>query len=369
MRRVVICVLLLLPLCVILSPDCRAALSDDPIAALRAGVSDEVRAKMEDIGYDASAADGGSLSFGGVLSLLFDELSSAAGEPLSCCAVMIGVLILSSVLEGYTHSLRYTETRDIMAAVTALMISASLITPLIGLIRRTVGVISGTASLMLIYVPIMAGLLAFGGHPVQAGGACVSVMTAAQVIAQLSAHLIPQMLCAYLAIGVSCGVSGRVRLGGFCEMLGKFIKWFIGILMALFSTVLSLQSTIARAGDTVASRAARMTLSSAIPLIGSALSDAYKTIQGSVDLLRSGAGVFVILAVLIAFLPMIVQAFLWLAAVRLSGCAAEALGVAAPVKLFSAVASVLTVLIALALSVMTAFIVSTAVLIRAGGAG
>lgn len=369
MKRVVICIILLLPLVFILSLPCRAAASlipDDPIDDLRLQVSDEVIGKMEKLGYTGDITSGDNIGFREILSLLLSEFTSALSGPLSACAVIVGVLILSSVLEGYTHSLRYTETRDIMAAVTSLMLVSVLIAPLVSLIRHAGEVFSNAASLMLLYVPLMAAIIGFSGRLVQAGGYCATVMTASQVIAQLSAHLFPQLLCAYLAISISCGVSGRVKLSGFSELLGRFIRWFLGIVMALYSAVLTLQSAIARAGDTVASRAARMTLSSLIPLIGSAVSDAYKTLQGSMDLLRSGAGVFVILAILVAFLPIVVQSILWLLTVRVSGYAAEALGVTAPMRLLTVIGSVLSVLIALIVSVMSVFLISSAVLIRAG---
>lgn len=368
MKRAAVCLLPILLLFCCFSLSCRAAAPEDPIRELRGSLSDEVKEKMDRIGYDGELSAGAGVEFKDILSLVLSELSQGMSGPLSALAVMIGVLILSSLLEGTAHALRYTETRDIMAAVTSLMLSAVLIAPCVGLIRQSVGVIGDTASLMLVYVPAMAAIYAFGGHPIQAGGTCAGVMTAAQVIAQLSAHLIPQLLCSYLALSVSCGVSGRVKLNGLCELIGKFIKWFIGIMMALFSAVLSMQSVLTRAGDSVTSRAARLTLSSLIPLIGSSLSEAYKTIQGSFDLLRTGAGVFVILAVLIAYLPLLVQCVLWMMTVKISGYAAEALGVEAPAQLLSVIGSVLSVLLALIAGVMAVFIISSAALMHSGGA-
>ena len=371
MKKIIVCLIILLALCFVFVPCCSAQtadLSEEALSGLNAAVSDEVREKMEKLGYDGDLTGGGSVGFRDFASLLLSEFASSLSGPLAGCALIIGVLILSSFLEGYTHSLRYTEMREVMTAVSSLLLSAVLVAPLTGLIRRSAAVITDTASLMLVYVPVIVGILCFGGHAVQAGGYCATVMTGSQAVAQLSARFVPRLLCAYLALCIACGVSGGVKLSGFCELLGRFIKWFLGIMMALFSMVLSLQSVIARAGDTVASRAARMTLSSLVPLIGSALSEAYKTVQGSVDLLRSGSGVFVILVLLVTYLPVLVQCVLWLVTVRLCGCAAEALGTAAPVRLLGTVASVLNVLIALVLSVMTAFIIATAVLIHAGGA-
>lgn len=369
MKKIFLCAAVIILICFLFSARCHAAALDDledSLSDLRENVSDDVWERMEAFGYDGNIASGG-VSLRGIFSQLGDEIRAGLSGPLSSCAVIIGVILLSSLLEGYTHSLRYTETKDIMAAVTSLMIATALISALVSLIERAVAVISDASSLMLVYVPVMIGILSFSGHAVQAGGSCALVMTASQVIARLTASFIPRLLCSYLALSIASGVSGRVKLKGICEMLGRFMRWTLTFMMTLFAAVLSLQSVITRAGDSVANRAVRYTLSSLIPFIGSAVSEAYQTIQGSADLLRSGAGVFVILAVIAVFLPILVQAVLWLLSVNLSKYAAGALEVTAPAELLSSVGTVMSVLIALVVSVMTVFVISTAALIRVGG--
>lgn len=371
MRRVLLCAGVLVLLCLVFSVRCRAATLDtleDSLDGLRENVSDEVWERMRALGYDGDLASLSGIGVRDVLSQVGDELLAGMAGPLSSCAVIVGVILLAALLEGYTHSLRYTETKDVMAAVTSLMIASTLIAPLVSLISRTVGVIGDTATLMLAYVPIMIGILSFSGHAVQAGGSCTVVMTASQAVAQLAAHFVPQVMSAYLGLSVAAGVSGKVRLNGICEMIGRFLKWFLIFMMTLFSAVLSLQSMITRAADTVATRAVRFTLSSLIPLIGSAVSEAYQTIRGSVDLLRSGAGVFVILAICAAFLPILVQVMLWLVSVNISKSIAETLNVSSPASLLSSVATALGVLTALVICTMSVFIISTAALIRTGAA-
>lgn len=368
MRRAILCAAVILLLGLIFSTPCAAAEPTDSLDDLRGSISDEVYERMQELGYSGDLTLSGGLSLQKVFAGVLDALSGALSAPLSSCALMIGVILLSSLLEGYTSSLRYTETREIMNAITSLMIAAALITPLTELISRCMGVIADASSLMLVYVPIMVGIMGFSGHLVQAGGSCAVVMTASQVIAQLAAHFFPQLLCSYLALSVASGVSGRLHLGGFCEMVGKFLRWSLTFAMTVFAAVLSLQNLITRAGDTAASRAMRFTLSSLIPFIGSAISEAYKTITGSMDLLRSGAGVFVILAVFAVFLPILAQAVLWLFAVNVSKYTAEAVGVSAPGGLLSAVGTAVSTLIALIICSMAVFIISAAALMHTGGA-
>ena len=367
-KALIVSVVLLLFLA--LAPSCKAGTLDgfdDALSQLDDSLSDDVQDRMERLGYDGDVASVSGIGLPELLGELGDTLSQGIAGPLSALAVVMGVMILSSLLDGYVHSLRFTDMKDIMAVVASLMTAAVLTVPIVELIRNSVEIISGASSLMLIYVPIMIALLSFSGHVIQAGGYYATVMTASQAVAQLSAHFIPQVMCAFLAISVASGLGDGDRLRGVCEMLGRFIKWTLGIMSTLFAAVLSLQAVMAGAGDTVATRAVRFTLSSVIPIIGSAISEAYKTLQGSVDLLRSGAGVFVIIAVIIAFLPVLVRTVLWLLTVNLSRCAADALGVERSAALLSSVSSVLGALTAVIICSASVFTVSTAVLISIGG--
>lgn len=360
----------ILILFILVAPRCAAGTLDsldDAVSSLDDCLSDEMRERLSHLGYDGDISSAASIGLPELFGELVDDLSAGLSGPLSSLAVIIGVLILSSLTEGYTHSLRYTDAKDIMSLVSSLMTAVVLTPHIITLIQDSVAVISGASSLMMVYVPIMIGIMSFSGHVIQAGGYYAAVMTASQIVSQLSARFIPQVMCSFLAVSVTAGLSGAVRLRGVCDMIGRFIKWTLGIVSTLFAAVLSLQTVMARAGDTVASRAVRFTLSSLIPFIGSAVSEAYKTLQGSVDLLRSGAGVFVIIAVAVSFMPVLVRAILWLLTVNLSRYTAEALGTDAPAGLLSSASSVLGALIAVIICSASVFIISTAVLLRVGG--
>ncbi len=282
-------------------------------------------------------------------------------------ALMLAVILLSALLEGYTYSLRYADTRDVMNTVCSLSIITVLVAPVTGLIQTAVDNIRGASSLMLLYVPLTVGILLFSGHIVQSGGYYATVMTACEGIAQLSTAFFLPLMNIYLALSVSSAVSERVKLNGICDLLSKLMKWTLTFSMTLFTAVLSIQGFAANAADSVASKAMRFTLSSFIPVVGASVSDAYKAIQGSVDLLRSGVGIFVIIALVLTFLPVIIRILLWQLSVLLAKTAAEAFGVNTAVSTLNSVSSVLSVLLAVIAAVLSVFLISTGVLLTIGG--
>jgi stage III sporulation protein AE len=121
--------------------------------------------------------------------------------------------------------------------------------------------------------------------------------------------------------------------------------------------------------DNVSTRAVRFTLTSLVPVVGSALADAYKTVQSSVGLLKSGVGVFVIIAVAVAFLPSLIQCAFWILSLGLCKATGEVLNMKEPCLVLNAVNTVITTVFAILLCIMSVFIISTALILMLGGGG
>ena len=368
MKKMLISIFVIAALFFVFSQNAKAYEPDiveDSLSQLNSSLSDEAKEKLSKLGYDGSAESIAAFDIGGIFEMALDELSKGITGPLSAGCIVICVIVLSAVTEGYAYSLRYSETGAVMSAVSSLMIAAVLLEPLTELIRKSAELIYGASGMMLIFVPVMIGLQCFTGH--LAGGYSFTVTAACELVSQISSKLFVPLLSAFSALAVSSGLSGSIRIKCFCDMIYSFVKWALVFVMSIFTAVLSLQSAVGNAADTLSSRAVRLTLSSMIPVVGSAVSEAYRTINGSVNLLRSSAGVLIIAAVMISFMPLIIKAALWLISINLSKCAAEALCVSSPAALLSSVASVMSMLIAITVSVMTVFIISAAALMNAGG--
>ena len=372
MKRSLLLTLLILLLMILLSSGGEAKTIDDynnSIEEIKDSISDETREDMAQLGVnDADVNAVSNVSLSSVLNWIGDQLAESASRPFSVCALLTAVILLASLLESYTFSLRYVDTKEVMNVVTSLMIITVLVTPVTELIENSLNTVKGAASMMLIYIPVMVGIMVFSGHIVQSGGYCATVMTACQGISQLSSAFFAPMLNVFLAISVSSAISDRVKLTGICDTISKVIKWTLAFVMTIFTAILSFQGIAANAVDSAASKAVRFTLSSFIPIIGSSISEAYKSIEGSVNLLRSGIGVFVLIAVIVTFLPLIVQILLWQLSILAAKTVAETFGVSSTVTVLSAVSSALSILLAVIASMVSVFLISTGVLLSIGGA-
>ena len=300
----------------------------------------------------------------------FKEILRIAGQegvtPLSSLALVMCLLLIYSVFDNFRDDLKGRNMQTISDAVFVLIITLSIVTPVVSVVNRAVTSIENAGSFMLLYIPIMVVALITNGQSVTGASYYSFVVMVGEGITWLSSHLIAPLLSVFLGVSVTSSVSSDIKLDGIIRELSKFIKWVIAFVMTVFSGLLTFKTLITTAADTVSTRAVRFTLSSFIPIVGSALSEAYKTIQGSMTLLKTGLGVFVIISVVIVFLPVVINCLLWIISLNISSGVADMLGVKAPSSVLKSCSSVLSTLLVIILCVMAIYVISTAIILTLG---
>ena len=335
---------------------------------LEESVSDDTLKGLEELGADSvESIISGGVDGNKIGRYISDTLAQELKSPLSSLIVLIVTIIICSVAEGYTHSLRYTETADIMGTAVSLFIASAVLSPITGLLGASAGVIQGASSLMMMYLPIMAGMLAFSGHSVSSAGYFAAITGMGELISWLCADILLPVLHLLLSLSICSGVSRRVNLRGISSAISNAFKWGLTFAMSVYVAVIGLNGALSNAADGIAEKAAKFTLSSLIPLVGSSISEAYGAVRGSVGILRSGMGVFVILAICVGVLPVLLRCALWSAAIFFAKLTAEALGVGSAASVLNSLSSFMAALRALIICVTTAFILSSAVMMRIGG--
>lgn len=329
-------------------------------------LSDEASRALSELGVTSADADAlSALSFENVMAALSKMAGSGMTAPLKGLITMTAVLLLCSMLTAYQNSL--TESGEAVQTVAVLCLSGAVAVPAVGFIGTAGDVIAQCANLFLAYIPIMAVMLAASGKAVSSASYQALTVAAGQGVMRVSSDMILPLLHIFLGIAVSSGIAPQVGLGGFLSLITKLTKWLLGFVMAIFTAVLSLRQAASGALDSLGSKAARFALSSFVPVVGGALSEAYKTVQGSLHVLRSGLGIFVILALAFTFLPVLLQGLGWSLCLFVGKALAEALGVSHCAKLLEALGTVFSTLTAVLLCVPAVLLIAAAAAFAIGG--
>ncbi len=330
-------------------------------------LSPYVKESLKKMGIKGNADPLGDVTISSVFNEILSIAASQGAGVLKSLSLIISVLLLYTITENFSQSLAYGTMQDVLSVVSALCIAGALVIPVTDIIDAAGSAIITASDFMLLFVPIMFAVLVSCGRSLSGAGYYSLMVFAAEGISQLSAKFITPMLNVFLGVSICSTIVPQVKLESITDLFAKTIKWLLSFSFTIFSALLTFKTLISTSIDSVSTRAVRFTMSSFIPVVGAALSEAYKTVQGSVNVLKNGIGVFVIFAVAVVFLPVILRLLLWNFSLSISKTVSQILSLNVPLRMLSGVSTVLSVLLAVLLCVLALFIISTALIITAGG--
>ena len=324
---------------------------------LREALPEEARFLLDEAGV--SPEPGGQGDALGFLSALADGVRESFTEPLRALVLLLAVVVLCRIVtelasDGLTH------TVGLCAALGA---AGVLPLPLAGLVGKASAVTEAIGVFLLAAVPVYAGLL------VTAGNATHGALTlaAANGVSALTVNLFVPLLRVFLALSAVSSVTS-FDLKKLTDALYKLLKWALVLAVTVFTGILSVQTLVSAQSDAVTGKAARMIASSAIPIVGGAFGDAFSVLGASIGMIKSGVGAFGILASLAIFLPLCLQAAVWLGVCFLSSLAAELFSLSKLAAFLDGCATTLKLLLAVVFSIGAVSVVSAAVVLCVRGA-
>ena len=295
-----------------------------------------------------------------IISMFVDIARGSFKKPIKDMVIIAGVVVLVGLIKGTAAAENFSEPLNIVigcaVAVTVFASSA-------GVISQGMSAVETTSDFMLALIPVLAGIITAAGNPTLALTYGSFAMAAAQAAAQTAGNIIMPLCGAFSAFGVSASLSPELKLTKLADMIKKLTIGVLSFVAAAFSAVLGLKSLLAGSADTLASKGIKLALSSAVPIVGGALSDAYSSIIGSVSLLKSTVGVFGVIAVVMIDLPVVLQLTARIILLKLLGVLSSSMGDDTTGEVLDTLSSALTVINAAVILTAALFIISTGIVI------
>lgn len=304
------------------------------------------------------------------ISKVFEEIIKIIGANsttvLGGMTACLGVIILCSLIEGFKITIGEKSIGTISSAVGTICICIAIIIPLCSTISSAVEILNGASGFLLMYVPIMSGLMIASGKEISGASYYSIMMGTGQVISQISSKIIMPLMNIFLTLSVTSALSPKMKFSSLCSSFYNISKWILTFVMSIFVTILSLQTIVTSSMDNVSTKAVRFAINSFVPVVGGALSEALNTFSGSIELLKSGAGVFVIIASAFVFLPVLIECIIWQFSLFFLSSVSEIFGLSQIIGIFKTISKVVSMIIAVLLCTMTIFVISTVIILIVG---
>ena len=229
-------------------------------------------------------------SFGEGLQYVLRSAFAALQPELAAClgvsAAVIGAALLISVL-----STQQSKARETVFLVGTVGIACLLLSPadtLVTTAAQTVDRISTYGKLLL---PVMtAALAAQGGSTTSAALYTATVAFDALLTGLISAVLIP-MVYIYLVLAVVQAAVGDGTMKRMQALVKSAMTWTLKTLLYVFTGYIGITGIVSGTTDQSLLKAAKMTISGAVPVVGSILSDASEALLVSAGMVKNSVGI------------------------------------------------------------------------------
>ena len=298
----------------------------DMYGALPDGVRDSLPDRLEnDISENGESAVA-SLGAEYIASLAASALKAAFAYSVKPLAAVIGVLLLSALLNSAGAAAAGGEAVALSSAVSVTVTLFGAITPLFKLTSDT---LSGIGLIMKGILPVMTGIYAMSGNITAASVNSTWLMLLLTFLETLTESLLMPLLCTctgFIAVTTLSRFTGAPDMSGVSGELKKALTFLLAAAGTVFTTVMAHQTALAKSADSVALRSLKFASGNMIPVIGGALGEAADGYLAGVSLIRSASGTLAAAAVISYVLPALLKLAVLRAGLSVVAAGAEIMG-------------------------------------------
>lgn len=298
----------------------------DMYGALPEGVKDSLPDRLEnDISENGESAVA-SLGAEYIASLAASALKAAFAYSVKPLAAVIGVLLLSALLNSAGAAAAGGEAVALSSAVSVTVTLFGAITPLFKLTSDT---LSGIGLIMKGILPVMTGIYAMSGNITAASVNSTWLMLLLTFLETLTESLLMPLLCTctgFIAVTTLSRFTGAPDMSGVSGELKKALTFLLAAAGTVFTTVMAHQTALAKSADSVALRSLKFASGNMIPVIGGALGEAADGYLAGVSLIRSASGTLAAAAVISYVLPALLKIAVLRAGLSAVAAGAEIMG-------------------------------------------
>lgn len=227
-----------------------------------------------------------------VITSAIGDLQPNIAEAARVCLSLVAVVVLTSVLRQLPgESLQVVELAGCVAAATLLFSSAN---SMISLGIDTVTRLSDYGKLL---IPVMTAAMAAQGGVTASASLYAGTAVFDAILSEGISKLLVPMVYIFLVLSVGACVTGE----GMLHKLKDFVKWLLSwglkVVLYIFTGYMSITGAVSGTADAAAIKAAKLTISGMVPVVGSILSDASESVIVGVGVMKSAAGIYGLLAI------------------------------------------------------------------------
>jgi len=308
-------------------------------------------------------------SFGFIFNIIIKLLGSLTFAVVKNFTAVIVLIILSAVI-GALKNLRSDgkdNFSDILNFILIIFLAGAVFYNVRECFYTAKNFLDDIHAYMMTVIPVMASLSTISGNIASAAANSAGLYVVLNVIDAVAESVILPVLQICFALSLARQITestDTVNLSGVSSYIRSVLNWVFIFIMTVLTAVLFFQNILASSADTVAARTVKFTVTSFVPVVGGMLGDISRTIIGSIQAVKSAAGIFGVLVIIITLLPPLITVILNKFMLKISGAFALILGMNKQAEFLKEMSSLLDITLAVMISAAVIFIFDITVFIK-----
>ena len=209
------------------------------------------------------------------------------------CLALFGVVLLISLIQSFPGKTGKVTDLVGVAAIGTLLLQRT--NALLHLGLETVDQISSYGKLLL---PVMTTALAAQGGITGSTALYAGTALFDSVLSHMIARVSKPMIYVFLALAAANSAVGEESLKKLRDFVKWLMTWSLKIILYVFTGYMGITGVVSGTTDAAALKAAKITISGVVPVVGGILSDASEAVLVSAGVVKNAAGIYGMLAIL-----------------------------------------------------------------------
>lgn len=212
---------------------------------------------------------------------------------------VIGTTMLISILKN-----REGTGKEAASLVGVVAIALLLLQPADAQIAAATETVTQLSDYGKLLIPVMTAALAAQGGAATSAALYTATIAFDAFLSMLIRSLLVPMVYIYLVLAVVHAAVGDDMMKRLRDLMKSVMTWTLKSILYVFTAYIGITGVVSGAADQSAVKAAKLTISGMIPVVGSILSDASEAVLVGASLVKNTAGISGILVVIaIAIVP------------------------------------------------------------------
>ena len=220
------------------------------------------------------------------------KFQPSLAEAAKVALTLTAIVLLASMLRNFSSPSKY-----VVDLIAVLCISVSLVDATNSMINLGIETVNEITQYGKLLLPVMTAALAAQGGittstSLYAGTALLNTVLSAGI-----SKIIVPLIYVYMVFCIAYSAIGEELLKNLKSLSKWLVTWCLKITLYVFTGYLSITGVVSGTTDAAMLKAAKLTVSGTVPVVGNIISDASETILVSAGIVKNSVGIYGLLAV------------------------------------------------------------------------